>query len=146
NIATSRTEPERVPKVTINDRTVEVEAGTNLIEAGIKVGVQIPHYCYHPRLSVVGQCRMYLVEITENGRKMPKPQAACSMQVMKDGWDVRTDVPEIEQAQKGMMEFFLINHPLDCPICDQAGECGLQDYSFKHGVPYSRFQYEDKRT
>ncbi len=135
-----------MPKVTINGRTVEVEAGTNLIEAGLQVGVQIPHYCYHPRLSVVGQCRMCLVEITENGRKMPKPQAACSMQVMKDGWEVRTDVPEIAQAQKGMMEFFLINHPLDCPICDQAGECGLQDYSFKHGVAFSRFRYEDKRT
>jgi NADH-quinone oxidoreductase subunit G len=135
-----------VPKVTINGRTIEVAAGTNLIEAAIQVGVQIPHYCYHPRLSVVGQCRMCLVEITENGRKMQKPQAACSMQVMKDGWDVRTDVPEIEAAQRGMMEFFLINHPLDCPICDQAGECGLQDYSFKHGVAFSRFRYEDKRT
>jgi NADH-quinone oxidoreductase subunit G len=135
-----------VPKVTINGRTVEVAAGTNLIEAGLKVGVQVPHYCYHPRLSVVGQCRMCLVEITENGRKMPKLQAACSMQVMKDGWEVRTDVPEVAEAQKGMMEFFLINHPLDCPICDQAGECGLQDYSFKQGVAFSRFRYEDKRT
>jgi len=135
-----------VPKVTINDRTVEVEAGTNVIEAGLKVGVQIPHYCYHPRLSVVGQCRMCLVEISDGGRKMPKLQTACSSYVMKDGWSVRTDTPEVEEAQKGMMEFFLINHPLDCPICDQAGECGLQDYSFKHGVPYSRFQYEDKRT
>ncbi len=72
---------------------------------------------------------------------MPKLQAGCSTQVMKDGMVVRTDVPEVEEAQKGMMEFFLINHPLDCPICDQAGECGLQDYSFKHGVAYSRFQY-----
>ncbi|HEX4965259.1 MAG TPA: molybdopterin-dependent oxidoreductase [Thermoanaerobaculia bacterium] len=135
-----------MPKVTINDRTVEVEAGTNVIEAGLKAGVLVPHYCYHPRLSVVGQCRMCLVEITENGRKMPKLQTACSSYVMKDGWSVRTDTPEVAEAQKGMMEFFLINHPLDCPICDQAGECGLQDYSFKHGVAYSRFQYEDKRT
>ena len=131
-----------MPKVTINDRTVEVEAGTNLIEAGLKVGVQVPHYCYHPRLSVVGQCRMCLVKV----EGMPKLQTACSTQVMKDGMVVRTDVPEVAEAQKGMMEFFLINHPLDCPICDQAGECGLQDYSFKHGVPYSRFDYEDKRT
>jgi NADH-quinone oxidoreductase subunit G len=135
-----------VPKVTINGRAVEVPAGTNVIEAGLKVGVQIPHYCYHPRLSVVGQCRMCLVEIADNGKKMPKLQTACSSQVTKDGWVVRTDTPEVEEAQKGMMEFFLINHPLDCPICDQAGECGLQDYSFKHGVPYSRFEYEDKRT
>jgi len=131
-----------VPKVTINDRTVEVEAGTNLVDAAMKVGVQIPHYCYHPRLSVVGQCRMCLVKI----EGMPKLQAGCSTPVVKDGMVVRTDVPEVAEAQKGMMEFFLLNHPLDCPICDQAGECGLQDYSFKHGVAYSRFQYEDKRT
>jgi NADH-quinone oxidoreductase subunit G len=135
-----------VPKVTINDRTVEVETGTNLVEAALKVGVQIPHYCYHPRLTVVGQCRMCLVEISDRGRKMPKLQAACSMKVENDNWVVRTDTPEVEEAQKGMMEFFLVNHPLDCPICDQAGECGLQDYSFKHGVAFSRFQYEDKRT
>jgi NADH-quinone oxidoreductase subunit G len=131
-----------VPKVTINDRTVEVKAGTTLVDAAIQAGVQIPHYCYHPRLSVVGQCRMCLVKIDG----MPKLQAGCSTQVMKDGMVVRTDVPEVEEAQRGMMEFFLLNHPLDCPICDQAGECGLQDYSFKHGVSYSRFQYEDKRT
>jgi NADH-quinone oxidoreductase subunit G len=131
-----------VPKVTINDRTVEVAAGTNLIEAGTLVGVQIPHYCYHPRLSVVGQCRMCLVKI----EGMPKLQTACSTNVVKDGMVVRTDTPDVHEAQMGMMEFFLINHPLDCPICDQAGECGLQDYSFKHGVAFSRFQYEDKRT
>jgi NADH-quinone oxidoreductase subunit G len=135
-----------VPKVTINDRTVEVEAGTNLIDAALKVGVQIPHYCYHPRLTVVGQCRMCLVEISDRGKKMPKLQAACSMKVENDNWTVRSDTPEVVEAQKGMMEFFLINHPLDCPICDQAGECGLQDYSFKHGVAFSRFRFEDKRT
>lgn len=135
-----------MPKVTINDRTVEVEAGTNLIDAALKVGVQIPHYCYHPRLTVVGQCRMCLVEIADGGKKMPKLQTACSSPIMKDGWTVRTDTPEVIEAQKGMMEFFLINHPLDCPICDQAGECGLQDYSFKHGVAFSRFRFEDKRT
>jgi NADH-quinone oxidoreductase subunit G len=125
---------------------VEVEAGTNVIDAGLKAGVLVPHYCYHPRLSVVGQCRMCLVEISDGGKKMPKLQTACSSYVMKDGWSVHTDTPEVAEAQKGMMEFFLINHPLDCPICDQAGECGLQDYSFKHGVAFSRFQYEDKRT
>ncbi|HWM90586.1 MAG TPA: 2Fe-2S iron-sulfur cluster-binding protein [Thermoanaerobaculia bacterium] len=134
-----------MPKVTINDRTVEVEAGTNLIEAGIKVGVQIPHYCYHPRLTVVGQCRMCLVEVSVNGKKMPKLQAGCSTPVA-DNMEVRTDTDEVRDAQAGMMEFFLINHPLDCPICDQAGECGLQDYSFKHGVAFSRFKFEDKRT
>ena len=130
-----------MPTVTINDRTVEVERGTNLVEAAKQVGVQIPHYCYHPRLSVVGQCRMCLVQVDGS----PKLAAGCSTQVMKDGMVVRTDVPEVKEAQRGMMEFFLINHPLDCPICDQAGECGLQDYAFKHGQAYSRFQYEDKR-
>jgi NADH-quinone oxidoreductase subunit G len=131
-----------VPKVTIDDRTVEVAAGTNLIEAAFKVGVQIPHYCYHPRLSIVGQCRMCLVKIDGMG----KLQAGCSTPVTKDGMVVHTNIPEVREAQKGMMEFLLINHPLDCPICDQAGECGLQDYAFKHGVSFSRFQFEDKRT
>jgi len=131
-----------VPRVTIDDRTVEVAAGTNLIDAAFKAGVHIPHYCYHPRLSVVGQCRMCLVKIDGMG----KLQAGCATQVMKDGMVVHTQLPEVKEAQQGMMEFLLINHPLDCPICDQAGECGLQDYAFKHGVSYSRFQFEDKRT
>ncbi len=131
-----------MPKVVIDGRTVEVPAGTNLIEAGLQVGVQIPHYCYHPRLSVVGQCRMCMVEI----EGMPKLQAACSTQVMKDGMVVKTASPTAVEAQRAIMEFLLINHPLDCPICDQAGECGLQDYSFKHGQAFSRFRFEEKRT
>jgi NADH-quinone oxidoreductase subunit G len=131
-----------VPKVTIDDRTVEVEAGTNLVEAAFKAGVHVPHYCYHPRLTVVGQCRMCLVKIDG----MPKLQAGCSTQVVKDGMVVHTTVPEVKEAQRGIMEFLLINHPLDCPICDQAGECALQDYAFKHGAATSRFQFEDKRT
>jgi len=131
-----------MPKVVIDGRTVEVPAGTNLIEAGLQVGVQIPHYCYHPRLSVVGQCRMCMVEI----EGMPKLQAACSTQVMKDGMVVKTASPSAVEAQRAIMEFLLINHPLDCPICDQAGECGLQDYSFKHGQAFSQFRFEEKRT
>ncbi len=131
-----------MPSVTINGRTVEVEAGTNVIEAAKRVGVQIPHYCYHPRLSVVGQCRMCLVQVDGH----PKLQAGCSVTVQKDGMEIRTDVPEVEEAQRAMMEFLLINHPLDCSICDQAGECGLQDYAFKHGQSFSRFRYEEKRT
>jgi NADH-quinone oxidoreductase subunit G len=130
-----------MPKVVIDGRTVEVEAGTNLIDAGQRVGVQIPHYCYHPRLSVVGQCRMCLVKI----EGAPKLQTACTTQVMKDGMVVKVDDEEVKAAQEGMMEFLLINHPLDCPICDQAGECGLQDYSFKHGQAFSRFEYAEKR-
>jgi NADH-quinone oxidoreductase subunit G len=131
-----------MPTVTIDDRTFEVEAGTNLIDAGLRVGVQIPHYCYHPRLPVVGQCRMCLVEL----EGVPKLQAACITQVTRDGMVVHTQSEKVQEAQNGMMEFFLINHPLDCPICDQAGECGLQDYSFKHGQAFSRYRYEDKRT
>jgi NADH-quinone oxidoreductase subunit G len=131
-----------VPKVTINDRTVEVETGTTLVDAALKVGVQIPHYCYHPRLSIVGQCRMCLVKV----EGMPKLQAGCSTQVMKDGMVVRTDTADVKEAQRAIMEFLLINHPLDCPICDQAGECALQDYSFKHGMAGSRFEFEDKRV
>jgi NADH-quinone oxidoreductase subunit G len=131
-----------MPKVTIDDRTLEVAAGTNLVDAAHAAGVQIPHYCYHPRLSVVGQCRMCMVEI----EGMPKLQAACSTQVMKDGMVVRTQSPAAAEAQRAIMEFLLVNHPLDCPICDQAGECGLQDYSFKHGQAYSRFRFEEKRV
>ncbi|MDX1502622.1 MAG: 2Fe-2S iron-sulfur cluster-binding protein [Thermoanaerobaculia bacterium] len=131
-----------MPKVTIDGREIEVERGENLIEAGKKVGVQIPHYCYHPRLSVVGQCRMCLVKV----EGMPKLQTACTTQVMKDGMEVKVDDPQVQEAQAGVMEFLLINHPLDCPICDQAGECGLQDYSFKHGQAFSRFEYDKKRV
>ncbi len=131
-----------MPKVTIDDRTVEVPAGTNLVEAALEVGVQIPHYCYHPRLSVVGQCRMCMVEV----QGMPKLQAACSTPVVKDGMVVKTTSPTALEAQRAIMEFLLINHPLDCPICDQAGECGLQDYSFKHGQSFSRFVFEEKRV
>lgn len=130
-----------MPKLTIDHRTIEVEAGTNLIEAGFKAGIQIPHYCYHPRLSVVGQCRMCLVQVDGGGKLV----AACATQVTKDGMVVRTDTPEVKEAQRAMMEFLLINHPLDCPICDQAGECALQDYAFKHGQAFSRFRFEDKR-
>ena len=130
-----------MPTVTIDDRLVEVPAGTTLIDAGLEVGVQIPHYCYHPRLSIVGQCRMCLVKVEGMG----KLQAGCSTQVMKDGMVVRTDTPEVKEAQRAMMEFLLVNHPLDCPICDQAGECALQDYSFKHGMATSRARFDDKR-
>ncbi|MFL6842165.1 MAG: NADH-quinone oxidoreductase subunit NuoG [Sphingomicrobium sp.] len=134
-----------MPTVTIDDRTVEVETGTNLVEAGLKVGVQIPHYCYHSRLSVVGQCRMCLVEVEVGGKKMPKLQAGCSTPVEKDGMVVRTKTPEVLEAQRGMMEFLLINHPLDCPICDQGGECDLQDQAMAYGRGFSRYE-ENKRA
>ncbi len=131
-----------MPKVVIDGREIEVEKGTNLIEAAKLVGIQIPHYCYHPRLSVVGQCRMCLVEI-EGGRK---PVAACTTTVERDGMVVFTKSKTVQESQRAIMEFLLLNHPLDCPICDQAGECGLQDYAVKHGVAFSRFEYDSKRV
>ena len=126
-------------KVTIDGRTAEVPEGTNLIEAAKCVGVEIPHFCYHPRLSVAGQCRMCLVEI----EGMPKIQAACTTPI-RDGMVVHAASEKAKAAQAATMEFLLINHPLDCPICDQAGECKLQDNSFGYGDQKSRYD-ERKR-
>lgn len=129
-------------KVTFDDKarkTVEVPEGTNLIEAAKIAGIEIPHFCYHPRFSVVGQCRMCLVEI----EGMPKIQAACTTPI-KDGMVVKTGSPKTKEAQRATMEFLLINHPLDCPICDQAGECKLQDNDFGYGDQASRYD-ERKR-
>ena len=130
-------------KITFEDRvtkTVEVPDGTNMIEAAKMAGVEIPHFCYHPRFSVVGQCRMCLVEVDG----MPKIQAACTTPI-KDGMVVKTASPKTKEAQKSTMEFLLINHPLDCPICDQAGECKLQDNSFGYGFQASRYDERKKQ-
>jgi NADH-quinone oxidoreductase subunit G len=130
-------------KVTFEDKgrkTVEVPDGTNLIEAAKIAGIDIPHFCYHPRFSVVGQCRMCLVEV----EGMPKIQAACTTPI-KDGMVVKTGSEKTKEAQKATMEFLLINHPLDCPICDQAGECKLQDNSFAHGFQASRYDERKKQ-
>ncbi len=117
-----------MPVVKINDKEVEVPAGTNMIEAAKLVGENIPHYCYHPHLSVAGNCRMCLVDIV-GGRG---PDIACNM-VARDGLAIRTDTPAVKKMRKSVMEFLLVNHPLDCPICDQSGECKLQDYYMEHG-------------
>jgi NADH-quinone oxidoreductase subunit G len=129
-----------MPKCVIDGREVEFTPGQNLIEVAKKAGVEIPVFCYHPGLSVVAQCRMCYVEI----EKMPKLQTACSTPAA-DGMVVHTQSEKVKQGQKGTMEFLLINHPLDCPICDKAGECDLQDNSFKHGDAYSRYT-EERRT
>jgi len=126
-------QPEPVT-LTIDGQSLTVPAGTNLIEAARTVRIEIPHFCYHPRLSVVGNCRMCLVDI----EKMPKNQIACSTMVAP-GMVVRTRSEKAVKARQGVMEFLLINHPLDCPICDQAGECVLQEYSFQYGTGGSRF-------
>jgi NADH-quinone oxidoreductase subunit G len=130
-------------KITFEDkvrRTVEVPEGTNLIEAAKMAGVEIPHFCYHPRFSVVGQCRMCLVEIEGS----PKIQAACTTPI-KDGMVVKSGSAKSREAQKATMEFLLINHPLDCPICDQAGECKLQDNGFGYGPQASRYDERKKQ-
>ncbi len=127
-------------KVTIDGVEVEVQDGINIIEAAKAADVHVPHFCYHPSLTVVGQCRMCLVEV----EGMPKLQAGCSTTV-KDGMKIHVYNDKVDKARKGQMEFLLINHPLDCPICDKAGECPLQDYSFNYGTVTSRYG-EFKRT
>jgi NADH-quinone oxidoreductase subunit G len=127
-------------KVTIDGTEVEVQDGLNIIEAAKAADVHVPHFCYHPSLSVVGQCRMCLVEV----EGMPKLQAGCSTNA-KEGMKIWVWNEKVEKARQGQMEFLLINHPLDCPICDKAGECPLQDYSFNYGSVVSRYG-EFKRT
>jgi NADH-quinone oxidoreductase subunit G len=134
--------PQAPPKDTVtilfDGKPVEVPKNVNLIDAARMAGVAIPHFCYHPRLSVVGQCRMCLVEI----EGVPKIQAACTTP-LKEGLSVKTTTEKVRDARAATMEFLLINHPLDCPICDQAGECTLQDNSFGYGEQMSR--YDEKK-
>jgi NADH-quinone oxidoreductase subunit G len=121
-------------KITIDGQIFEADLKRTIIEVARENGIEIPHFCWHPKLSVSGNCRMCLVEV----EKMPKLAIACSTQVM-DGMVVHTANPKVINAREAVMEFLLINHPLDCPICDEAGECKLQDYAYKHSVGYSRF-------
>jgi len=118
-----------VPRLTINGKAVEVPAGTNLIEAARSAGVEVPHYCYHAGLSIAGQCRLCMVDID----KTPRPTIACNT-VAADGMVVQTETDRVRETRKSIMEFHLINHPLDCPVCDQAGECWLQIYYMQHGL------------
>jgi NADH-quinone oxidoreductase subunit G len=118
-----------MPKLTINGKDVDVAPGTNLIEAARAIGVEIPHYCYHPGLSIAGQCRLCMVDID----KAPRPTIACNT-VATEGLVVMTETPRVLETRRSIMEFHLINHPLDCPVCDQAGECWLQIYYMKHGL------------
>ncbi len=126
-----------MPKLTIDGREIECAPGTTVIRAARDAGVEIPHYCWHPGLTVAGNCRMCLVEV----EKMPKLAIACSTQAA-DGMIVSTANPRVTGARDAIMEFLLINHPLDCPICDQAGECRLQQYSYRYGAGESRFVEE----
>jgi len=128
-----------MPKLEIDGREVTVEDGLNIIQAAERLGIEVPHYCYHPGLSISGNCRMCLVEI----EKMPKLQIACNTRVT-EGMVVKTTSPKAKAAQAAVLEFLLINHPIDCPICDQAGECKLQDYYMDYGAYRSRFPLEEK--
>ncbi len=127
-------------KLKVNDIEVEVEEGLTVLQACEKAGVEIPRFCYHEKLSIAGNCRMCLVEM----EKSPKPIASCAMPAA-EGMVIRTNTPKIEKSRKGVMEFLLANHPLDCPVCDQGGECDLQDQSMFYGIDKSRFK-ENKRA
>lgn len=126
-------------KITINDKSYEVEDGKTIIQVCDEVGVEIPRFCYHKKLNIAGNCRMCLVEV----EKSPKPVASCAVQVA-NGMVIKTDSPKVKAAREGVMEFLLINHPLDCPICDQGGECDLQDQAMAYGKASSRFEQEKR--
>ena len=128
-----------MPKLKVNNIEVEVDEGLTVLQACEKAGVEIPRFCYHEKLSIAGNCRMCLVEM----EKSPKPIASCAMPA-SEGMNIKTNTEMVEKARKGVMEFLLANHPLDCPVCDQGGECDLQDQSMFYGVDKSRYK-ENKR-
>jgi NADH-quinone oxidoreductase subunit G len=124
-----------VINLSINGRKLAVKPGTTILEAAATLGLEIPHYCYHPDIGIDGNCRMCVVQVGANTRKLA---IACQLPV-SEGMDVQTESPAVVKARKGVLEFLLINHPLDCTICDQAGECPLQDYAYRFGPGDSRF-------
>ena len=125
-----------MPKLTVDGEELEVPAGATVLQACELAGKEIPRFCYHERLSIAGNCRMCLVEVKPGP---PKPQASCALPAA-DGQEIRTDTEMVKKAREGVMEFLLINHPLDCPICDQGGECDLQDQAMMYGRGGSRYQ------
>ena len=127
-------------KLTIDGFEIEVSDGSTVYQACARAGKEIPHFCYHERLKIAGNCRMCLVEM----ERSPKPIASCAMPV-SNGMVIHTNTPMVKKAREGVMEFLLINHPLDCPICDQGGECDLQDQAFRYGKGTNRF-HENKRS
>ena len=138
-----------IRKIIIDGKEIEAEGAMTLIQACEQAGVEVPRFCYHERLSIAGNCRMCLVEVVGGP---PKPAASCAMQVrdLRPGPEgqppvVKTNSPMVKKAREGVMEFLLINHPLDCPICDQGGECDLQDQAMAYGVDFSRYR-EPKRA
>ncbi|MGI8706166.1 MAG: NADH-quinone oxidoreductase subunit NuoG [Sphingomicrobium sp.] len=130
-----------MPKLTVDGVEIEVPQGATVLQACELAGKEIPRFCYHERLSIAGNCRMCLVEVAPGP---PKPQASCAVPAA-DGQAIRTDTEMVKKAREGVMEFLLINHPLDCPICDQGGECDLQDQAMAYGRSFSRYK-ENKRA
>ena len=130
-----------MPKLKVDGIEVEVPQGATVLQACEAAGKEIPRFCYHERLSIAGNCRMCLVEVKPGP---PKPQASCALPAA-DNQEVFTTTPMVKHAREGIMEFLLINHPLDCPICDQGGECDLQDQAMAYGRGHSRFE-ENKRA
>jgi NADH-quinone oxidoreductase subunit G len=128
-----------MPTLEIDGQSVTVEDGLNVIQAAERLGIEIPHYCFHPALTIAGNCRMCLVEI----EKAPKLQIACNTRVA-DGMVVRTQNDRVKNVRAAVLEFLLLNHPIDCPVCDQAGECKLQDYYMDYDRQASRIPLEDK--
>ena len=126
-------------EITIDNEKIKVEPGTTILQACEKLGIEIPIFCYHEKLSIAGNCRMCLVEVEGNN----KPVASCSVPC-SEGMKIRTTSSKVKKARKGVMEFLLINHPLDCPICDQGGECDLQDIAMGYGSDKSRFSYNKR--
>src|SRR2546428_1026005 len=127
-------------KITVDGTVLEVPDGSILLPALLDHGVQVPHYCFHPKLSIDGSCRMCLVKV----EGMPKLTISCNTPV-RDGMVVDSRGPEVAKARQGVLELLLVNHPLDCPICDQAGECELQDFVFQEGRPGTRYAEYSKR-
>src|SRR6202790_1840363 len=130
-----------MPKAKVNGGGAELEPGMTVLQVAELAGEEIPRFCYHERLSIAGNCRMCLVEVKPGP---PKPQASCALPAA-DNQEIFTNTPMVKKARQGVMEFLLINHPLDCPICDQGGECDLQDQAMGYGVDTSRFA-ENKRA
>src|SRR5881394_1025035 len=125
---------QKLVNIKINDRELQVPAGQLIIEATKRIATEVPSFCYYPGLSLQAACRMCLVEV----EKMPKLQTACTL-TATEGMVIKTDTAQIKQARKGVLEFLLTNHPLDCPVCDKGGECELQDMVFRYGAGESRF-------
>ena len=134
-----------MPVFHIDDQPIEFQPGEKILSAALRNGKKIPHYCYHPGMSIVATCRMCVVDIVDlgNGRPAPKLQTACSVDAA-EGMKIETINQKVEEGRKLVNEFLLINHPLDCPICDQSGECSLQDYSYEFGSGKSEMDYSKR--